>query len=127
MLIVVNCSYGYDGDSYSQYHDGYCHYSWSLGLGQPFYYAQQRGWTKLTYGRFKLNDAIKVNNELVELPEQVHVEHTEPGRAMTVRNRLLEGVELRRSYSFVGDGMILKIQYAFTASQHISQLQARFT
>ncbi|CAK9083553.1 Gliding motility-associated C-terminal domain-containing protein, partial [Durusdinium trenchii] len=96
-------------------------------LAQPFYYSTLHGWTKLTYGHKKLDSAIKVDGQLANLEGEAAIESSMGQNSLSTRSQVaVEGIpkaEVLRSYSFLGNGMVLNVTFTFTALSSISSLE----
>ncbi|CAL1134863.1 unnamed protein product [Cladocopium goreaui] len=91
-------------------------------LDQPFYYSQStQRWTKLTYGHKKLDLAVKVNGELATLGSEATIDggHESTSTSVAVRSQLM----VEGSYDFVGDGLVLKMTFSFSALTPLSDVK----
>ncbi|CAE7229426.1 unnamed protein product [Symbiodinium sp. CCMP2456] len=96
------------------------------GLGQPFYMSSRRGWTKLTYNNQNLDCSVKVNGHLTDMGGNVALDFKNASYARASGALSLSGtpqVQLTRTYSFLGNGRVLKAHFQVVALQGVSNVQ----
>ncbi|CAE7694365.1 unnamed protein product, partial [Symbiodinium pilosum] len=97
-----------------------------LSLGQPFYKSNVRGWTKLTYNQQNLDCNVKVNGQLTDMSRDVTLDFRNSTYAKASGPLKLSGtpqVQLTRTYSFTGRGLVFKANFHVLALEPVSSVQ----